>query len=87
MIRAMENAVIVWPDGNENLSGGKTLDQQCGSIWQGRRRWLSLFSALKTKIPATAAVPAAQTAEYRCGPPKKKSMIPSPYHTQPSPTG
>src|SRR6266446_9987258 len=81
----MENAVIVWPDGNENMSGGNTFDQQCGSIWQGRGRWLNLFSALNTKIPRTAADPAAPTAEKRCGPPYASSIKPRPYQIQPSP--
>src|SRR5258707_15783768 len=62
MTSAMENAVIVWTDGNENLSGGSTFDQQCGSIWQGLGRWLNLFSALKTKMPRTAAKLAARSA-------------------------
>src|SRR5216684_2312646 len=85
MTSAMENAVIVWPDGNENLSGGSTFDQQCGSIWQGLGRWLNLFSALNTKIPRTAADPAAPIAEKRCGPPYASSIRPRPYQIHPSP--
>src|SRR3979411_1675020 len=81
----MDNAVIVSPDGNENLSGGNTFDQQCGSIWQGLGRWLSLFRALNTKMPKTAADPAAPMAEKRCGPPHASNISPSPYQTQPSP--
>jgi hypothetical protein len=59
----MEKAVIVCPEGNENRSGGKTFDQQCGSNWHGRGRWLSLFNALNTKMPNTAELPAAPIAE------------------------
>src|SRR5882724_6739504 len=81
----MENAVIVCPDGNENLSGGSTFDQQCGSIWHGLGRWLNLFSPLNTKIPKTAADPAAPMAEKRCGPPYASSIRPRPYQIQPSP--
>src|SRR5215472_7590700 len=81
----MENALMVWPEGKENLSGGSTFDQQCGSIWQGRARWLKCFSALNTKIPKTAAAPAALTAANRCGPPKPRSKKPSAYQIQPSP--
>src|SRR5207245_11589053 len=83
--RPNENAVIVWPEGNENLSGGSTFDQQCGSIWQGLGRWLSLFSALKTKMPRTAAEPAAPMAAKRWGPPYASSISPRPYQIQPSP--
>src|SRR6266853_6980958 len=81
----MENAVIVCPEGNENLSGGSTFDQQCGSIWQGRGLWLSFLRALKTKMPKTAADPAAPMAEKRCAPPYTRSIIPRPYQIQPSP--
>jgi len=63
MTMAMENAVIVWPEGKENWSGGRILDQQCGSSWHGRGRWLSFFSTLNTKIPKTAADPAAPSAK------------------------
>jgi hypothetical protein len=54
---------MVCPEGNENLSGGNTFDQQCGSSWHGRGRWLSLFNTLNTKTPKTAAAPAAPIAE------------------------
>src|ERR1700682_805775 len=81
----IENAVMVWPDGKENLSGGKTWDQQCGSSWQGRGSWLSILRILKTKILAMAATPAAPTAETRCGPPYAARIMPSAYHSQPSP--
>jgi hypothetical protein len=81
----MENAVIVCPEGNENLSGGKTFDQQCGSNWHGLTRWLKCLRALKISTPTSAAEPAAPIAANRCGPPQASSMIPSPYHSQPSP--
>jgi hypothetical protein len=76
---------MVCPDGNENLSGGKTFDQQCGSNWQGRDRALNLLMILNTKTPLTPAAPAASTAANRCAPPKISSMTPSPYHNHPSP--
>src|SRR5436853_3456768 len=81
----MENAVIVWPEGNENLSGGSTFDRQCGSIWQGLGRRLSLCRALNTKMPKTAADPAAPMADKRCGPPYASNISPRPYQIQPSP--
>src|SRR5579864_2422695 len=85
MTSAMEKAVMVWPEGKENLSGGSTFDQQCGSIWQGRGRWLNSFSALNRKIPSIAAAPAEATAENRRGPPKPSNKKPRPYQIQPSP--
>src|SRR5256886_4464044 len=72
----MENAVIVWPEGNENLSGGSTFDQQCGSIWQGLGRWLSRFSALKTKMPTTAADPAAPMPKNAAGLRRQATSVP-----------
>src|ERR1700720_2447612 len=82
----MENAVMVCPEGKENLSGGKTFDQQCGSNWHGRMRWVRCLSAFKISTPKKAADPPAPTAARRCGPPQASSMIPSPYHSQPSPS-
>jgi len=35
---AMANAVIEWPDGNENWSGGSRFAQQCVATAQGRFR-------------------------------------------------
>src|SRR5258706_12555540 len=76
---------MVWPEGKENLSGGRTLDQQCGSIWQGRGRWLRRLSALKTMTPTMAARAAELTAAKRCGPPKRRRRIAVEYQIQPSP--
>src|SRR5262249_54521541 len=76
---------MVWPEGKENLSGGRTLDQQCGSIWQGRGRWLRRFSALKTKMPTTAARAALAEAAKPCGAPKTRRRIAVEYQIQPSP--
>src|SRR5882762_5062629 len=50
---------MVCPEGKENLSGGSTRDQQCGSNWQGRGRWLNRFSSLNTMTPKIAAGSAA----------------------------
>src|SRR6266403_553923 len=66
----MENAVIVWPDGNENLSGGSTFDQQCGSIWQGRPRSPDGGKTLRSPISKqhqTQAVPDPAVAHARRG--------------------
>ena len=41
---------MVWPDGNENWSGGSSVAQQCGSIWQGRRRPVNRFRTMKSKM-------------------------------------
>ena len=77
---------MVWPDGKENLSGGRTFDQQCGSIWHGRCLWLRLFRILKTATPAKAALAAALTAANLCGPPNTSKSAASAYHSHPSPS-
>src|SRR6476619_5873255 len=77
---------MVWPEGNENLSGGNTFDQQCGSNWQGRFLWLRRFRILNTATPAKAALPAALTAANLCGPPYSSKIPASEYHNQPSPS-
>src|SRR6266702_4466182 len=81
----MEKAVIVWPEGNENWSGGSTRDQQWGSRWQGRWRWLIFFNPLKTTTPASAAEAAMLTTAKRFGPPAIRRITARPYHSQPSP--
>src|ERR1700741_2960848 len=82
---ATAKAVIECPDGKEYLSGGKIEDQQCGSISQGRFRWLACLRLRKIKIPATAANVAAPIAAKRWGPPKKARIKPSVYQSQPAP--
>jgi len=77
---------MVWPDGKENLSGGRTFDQQCGSSWHGRCLWLRLFRILKTATPAKAALAAALTAANLCGPPNTSKSAASAYHSHPSPS-
>jgi hypothetical protein len=67
------------------LSGGNTFDQQCGSNWQGRCRWLNFFSSLKTPTPTVAANVAALTAANLCGPPNSSKIAASEYHNHPSP--
>src|SRR5580700_6046994 len=85
MAIATANAVIEWPDGKEYLSGGRIEAQQCGSISQGRLRWLACLRLRNMKIPATAADVAAPMAANRCGPPKTTRIMPSVYQSQPSP--
>jgi hypothetical protein len=62
------------------------LDQQCGSSWQGRCRWLRAFNALNTATPANAAVAEALTAANLCGPPYTNKIAASEYHNHPSPS-
>src|SRR5581483_6535309 len=76
---------MVWPEGNENWSGGKSLAQQWGSISQGRRRPERFLIALKSPTPIRAADPAEATAVRRLAPPKSMTASPVRYHSQPSP--
>src|ERR1035438_6497513 len=78
-------AVIVWPEGKENWSGGNSLDQQCGSTAQGRRRPVARFKPRKRTIPTPAAKPDSATTSIPCAPPKTSKDAPSTYHSQPSP--
>src|SRR5258708_26060039 len=82
---ATANAVIVWPDGKENWSGGSSVAQQCGSKVQGRLRPVDFFKVRKMAIPEAAARAAAPTAAKRIGPPNSRITAPIPYHSQPSP--
>jgi len=66
-------------------AGGSTFDQQCGSIWHGRGRWLIRFKILNTPTPTRAAPPAAPTAANLCAPPNANNTKASEYHSQPSP--
>src|SRR5215469_8821032 len=85
MVMATAKAVIECPDGNEYLSGGRIEAQQCGSISQGRLRWLACLRLRNMKMPATAAAEAAPMAAKRCGPPKTTKINPRAYQSQPSP--
>ena len=40
---ATAKAVMVWPEGKENWSGGSRVAQQCGSKVQGRLRPVAFF--------------------------------------------
>src|SRR5271156_2434396 len=73
------------PDGNEYLSGGRMDDQQCGSISYGRWRRLVRLSARNRMIPAAAALDAAPMARNLYPPPYNTKIMPSVYHSQPSP--
>src|SRR5580700_11080201 len=83
---AMAKALIAWPDGNENWSGGRTLAQQWASIWQGRLRLLAFFRKRKRKIVAASADALAAKAMKRMSPPNRSRAIPTEYQTQPSPS-
>src|ERR1035441_10098345 len=76
---ATANAVMVWPEGKENRSGGSRVAQQCGSKVQGRRRPVAFFKVRKMAMPEAAARAAAPTARKRMGPPKSSTTAPRPY--------
>src|SRR5713101_8243636 len=82
---AIAKALIEWPEGNENWSGGRMLDQQCASSWQGRLRLLALFMARNSTRVAASAVALAAKAINRKSPPNSNKVIPTEYQIQPSP--
>src|SRR5579872_1293902 len=82
---AMANALIAWPEGKENWSGGRTLDQQCSSRWQGRLRLLAFFTMRNSTIVAVTAMALAAKAMYRELPPNNNTLMPTVYQIQPSP--
>src|SRR6202030_1099434 len=82
---AMANALIAWPEGKENWSGGRTLAQQCASRWHGRLRWLAFFMARNSTTVAASAEALAAKAINRKSPPNNNKVIPTEYQIQPSP--
>src|SRR5216683_768714 len=83
---AMAKALMAWPDGKENWSGGRILDQQCDSRWQGRFRLLAFLMKRNSTTVAASADALAAKAIKRMSPPNKSSAIPTEYQTQPSPS-
>src|SRR5215469_14799375 len=82
---AMAKALMAWPEGKENWSGGRMLAQQCDSSWQGRFRLLAFFRKRNKKIVAASADTLAAKARKRISPPKSSKRIPIEYQIQPSP--
>src|SRR6478752_2608415 len=82
---ATANAVMVWPDGKENWSGGSSVAQQCGSISHGRLRPDSFFRDMNRPTPTNAADPAEATAVNLSVPPNNRIDNPVRYQSQPSP--
>src|SRR5579863_7817926 len=83
---AMAKALMAWPEGNENWSGGKTFAQQWDSMWQGRFRLLAFFRKRNRKTVAASADALAANAMKRISPPKRSRAIPTEYQIQPSPS-
>src|ERR1700747_2943708 len=82
---AIANALMAWPEGKENWSGGRIFDQQCDSRWHGRFLLLAfLRSGNNTRVAATAET-LAPKATKRMSPPNRSKAIPTEYQTQPSP--
>src|SRR5260370_41242376 len=82
---AMANALIEWPEGKENWSGGRMLDQQWASRWHGRFRLLAFFMARNNTRVAASAVALAAKAINRKSPPNNNNVMPTEYQIQPSP--
>src|SRR5260370_1952794 len=82
---AMAKALIAWPEGKENWSGGRTLDQQCSSRWHGRFRLLAFFTMRNSTMVAVTAVALAVKAMNRQFPPQSKTLIPIVYQIHPPP--
>src|ERR1039458_10436287 len=82
---AMANALIEWPEGKENWSGGRTFAQQCASSWHGRFRLLAFFRIRNSATVAASAVALATIAANRISPPNSSRMILIEYQIQPSP--
>src|SRR6267154_102450 len=83
---AIANALIEWPEGKENWSGGRTFDQQCASSWQGRLRLLAFLTKRNNTTVAASAVALAAKAINRRSPPKRSNAMPTEYQIQPSPS-
>src|SRR5215469_3703436 len=83
---AMAKALLAWPEGKENWSGGRIFAQQCDSSWQGRFRLLAFFRKRNRKTVAASADALAANARKRISPPKRSKRIPMEYQIQPSPS-
>src|ERR1700739_3957813 len=83
---AMANALMEWPEGNENWSGGRILAQQCASSWHGRFRLLIFLRKRNNTIVAASAEALAPKAMNRESPPNRSKAIPTEYQIQPSPS-
>src|ERR1700693_1032949 len=82
---AMAKALIAWPEGKENWSGGRIFDQQCDSRWQGRFLLLVFLIKLNSTTVAASADALAAKAINRISPPNRSKAMPTEYQIQPSP--
>src|SRR4030088_1741858 len=82
---AMANALMAWPEGKENWSGGRTLDQQCASRGHGRLRWLAFFMARNSTTVASSAEALAAEAHNPRSPQNNSKVLPPVYRIRPSP--
>src|ERR1700736_467682 len=82
---ATANAVMEWPEGNENWSGGSSVAQQCGSKVQGRRRPTAFFRTVNSSTPVAAAMAAARNAASLSGSCEASTAMPQNAQNQPSP--
>ncbi len=58
----MANAVMEWPEGNENRSGGLHDGPAVRLEFAGTLRWQACFKMLKSTMPTHAEEPAEPTA-------------------------
>src|SRR5579859_350413 len=82
---ATAKAMMVWPEGKEKRSGGKSVAQQCGSVTHGRSRPVKRFTRKNTAHPAAAEISPVSRARNRRGPPKNNNARPKAIHSPPSP--
>src|ERR1700733_259977 len=82
---AMAEALIAWPEGKENWSGGRIFAQQWDSSWHGRFLLLTFLMNRKSTTVAASAEALAAKAMNRMSPPNRSKAIPTEYQTQPSP--
>src|SRR5580704_9656069 len=82
---AIAKALIAWPEGKENWSGGRIFDQQWDSSWQGRFLLLAFLIKRNNTTVAASADALAAKAMNRMSPPNRSNAIPTEYQTQPSP--
>ena len=82
---AMAKALMAWPEGKENWSGGSTFDQQCDSSWHGRFLLLAFLMKRNRTTVAASAVAAGGESDEPHSPPNSSRAIPTEYQIQPSP--
>ena len=76
---------MVWPEGNENWSGGSSVAQQCGSKAQGGCVPSTFLIRRNSSMPVRRGQRRRLAARKRCSPPNSRITAPMAYQSQPSP--